>query len=148
MPAQYTYCKVTQERLRHYQLPPIAEEDYITDPIVSFQQFIDDDEHLEDVVPSNPGSDDDNDMVDIDYSDNNGTESDKDTKNNDSDIEYKGQKQSYLSPLSIVPSRAQRRPKPKPHHKQEVTGDLDSFGDDDPHTCGIFSLLLRCYFEL
>ncbi|SRR6266852_1502621 len=107
MLAQYTYCKVTQEHLHHYQLPPIAEEDYITDPIVSFQQFIDDNEHLEDVVPSNPGSNDDNDMVNIDYSDNNGTEFNKDTENNDSDIEYKGRKQSYLLPLSIVPSRAQ-----------------------------------------
>jgi hypothetical protein len=126
----------TEERLPrtadHHRLPPIAEDsedDYMANPILSFQQFIDSDngdEKLEDGVPSNDsnsGSDSDVGNLDKDgtelESDKDGTESDNDIDIVDGGIKYgNGQAQSWTStvrPRSVPP---RRRPEPKPSRRK------------------------------
>lgn len=105
----------------------------MADPIISFQQFIDDDEQHEDIMPSNSGSEND-----IDYTNKDGTDSDKDIESDDSDgeIEYTGLKRSWLS---ITPPR--RRPGPKPSRRKQSVADDSSDNDYDPRTCGMFPCL-------
>ncbi|KAH9979303.1 hypothetical protein BGW80DRAFT_1248676 [Lactifluus volemus] len=121
--------KSPSEGRDHYVLPTIAEEPIsnASDPIISFQSFID----LEKAQPQAPSDDDDDDLDDL------GLASDDDNGSIQSGSETDGD--SVLEPISRQSDSAPRRSKsggkhPTAHHSRSDS-QAPQDPTDDPRTC-------------
>jgi hypothetical protein len=123
----------------HYVLPTIAEEPIsnASDPIISFQSFID----LEKAQPQAPSDDDDDDLDDL------GLASDDDNGSIQSGSETDGD--SVLEPISRQSDSAPRRSKsggkrPTAHHSRSDS-QAPQDPTDDPRTCSTY--FISCPFS-